>query len=168
MNSDFKIHTPADDWLPGVLMWRKAHLDVILSESNSTYENSSALSMESIAYLTDTLNTNPNSAGLASAYLNTGWLFYIKDNEHCIDFFQTSMKYAKEFSHRTFLEAKMGKIMANMKFNNLEEKIAITQLNEIQNQINESNFASRSYAFLKGAISPIELINRKKDESQVP
>ncbi|MEU0537078.1 hypothetical protein [Amycolatopsis tolypomycina] len=142
-------YTPSDDWIPGTVRWRKGHLGWISDPSKKSLGNSISVAQEGIEYLRDRLPENPNTAGLASATLNVGWLYFLDGNPICLDYFEESAILASDYSPRTRIEADLAKLIAESRFPTLRQPDMVQQAKRLRVELKSGGHIARSYAFLK-------------------
>lgn len=144
-------YTPADDWIPGTVRWRKAHLQWLMSPSSTALRSGISLAQEGVAYLEDVLRYNPNSAGLASSRLNVGWLYFLDGGPVCIDYFEQAIADASNWSPRTEIEARIARMVAEVQFKVTPWKSAMAELSFLVHRLEAGGFPMRTYAFLKNS-----------------
>ncbi|MFE1803286.1 toll/interleukin-1 receptor domain-containing protein [Streptomyces sp. NPDC059517] len=149
MDSDLMIYTPSDDWLPGTIRWRKAHLSWIKDGSKVSLANSIAVAQEGVSYLREVLRTNPNAAGLASASLNVGWLYFIDSNPICMDYFDQAISLATSYSPRTRKEAEIAREMAHAKFRLEHPRNSLLAVASLTSELLQEGHTPRNYKFLE-------------------
>jgi tetratricopeptide (TPR) repeat protein len=149
IDSSLMMYTPSDDWIPGIIRWRKAHLGWIMDPSGKSLMRSVAEAQEGVIYLQEALHENPNSAGLASAYLNVGWLYFIQDNPVCLDYFDQAVQNALDFSPRTEGQAMLAQAFAEAKFGLESHENALGKAFIALGRLAAGGYAQRSYAFLQ-------------------
>ncbi len=143
------LYTPSDDWLPGTIRWRKAHLRWIKDVSGAALANSISIAQEGVSYLQDVARENPNSAGLASASLNVGWLYFLDDNPICLDYFEQAVALSGGYSPRTRIEAEVAQEMAAAKFGMRRTAAAMGRTSTLVSRLKQAGYPNRSYAFLE-------------------
>ncbi|PRY40539.1 hypothetical protein [Umezawaea tangerina] len=141
-------YTPSDDWIPGTVRWRKAHLGWILEPTSRSLHNSLAIAQEGVEYLQGRVAVNPNTAGLASAKLNVGWLYFLEDNPICLDYFDESASLADGYSPRTLLESRTARMVAASKFATGQNRNIWKSWQTLRSAIESDGSPTRSYAFL--------------------
>lgn len=152
-------YTPSDEWMPGTIRWRKAHLEWLLEPTKRSLSNSIALSQEGYAYLEDVARSNPNTAGLASASLNLGWLYYLGGDQVSMDYLDLAIAKAAGFSPRTRIETEVTRALARAKFGAIPEEEALRRVADIRSTPEGERQPLRSYAFL-GREPDTELIRK--------
>lgn len=148
IDSSLMTYTPLDDWMPGTIRWRKAHLDWICCPSKMALGNSIALAQEGVEYLAEVVQYNPNTAGLASAKLNVGWLYFLDNNPICLDYFEEATSLAMAYSPRTRIEADIAKSIGAAKFRLQSPESSLSEVALLKNELLTKGYPLRSYAFV--------------------
>ncbi|WP_217923128.1 toll/interleukin-1 receptor domain-containing protein [Miltoncostaea oceani] len=159
LDSELMTFTPSDDWIPGTVRWRKAHLLWMQEPTRRRLREGLAVAQDGVTYLTGVLRENPNSAGLASAILNVGWLYVLAENPVALDYFAMAQEHARGFSPRTRSEAELGEIVAMRWLRVLNDGEAESRARGVREDLRRLGFPPRTYAFL-GRVADWPVVRR--------